>query len=133
MHTHLYVRVAGAQDRALNAATQADNAFKAARGACSARISLNHRLYQHISQQLYSQRNPTTSLLATLQSYAFVHLGAAGVPQNSGLNAAAQLDNALKVGIAACSASHQPKPSPLPAIYLSNYTVSVTLIQQVCY
>jgi hypothetical protein len=67
-----------AQDRALNAATQADNAFKAARGACSASISLNHRLYQHISQQLYSQRNPTTSLVSHAAIIRICHLGAAG-------------------------------------------------------
>jgi hypothetical protein len=38
VYTHLYVRVQQAylQDRALNAATQLDNAFSRVRGACSA-------------------------------------------------------------------------------------------------
>jgi hypothetical protein len=81
----------------------------------------------NISQQLYSQRNPTTSLLATLHAYAFVRQVQQEILQDRALNAATQLDNALKVGTLRSSASHQPKPSLLPAIYLSNYTVSVTL------
>jgi hypothetical protein len=53
-------------------------------------------------------------------------------PQDRAPNAATLNINAFKVGAGACSASHQPKPSPLLVhIYFSNYTVSSVTLQQV--